>query len=100
MTAPSPTDVTWHALSRMLALGWDDGTEGRLTAARLRAACKCAACEHQRRGGQPPEAPADTDLESINPIGSIGVQLVFNDGHDRGIYPWTYLHQLSQETCA
>jgi DUF971 family protein len=25
------------------------------------------------------------------------VQLVFSDGHDRGIYPWPYLHQLALE---
>lgn len=92
-----PQDITWHAASGVLAVGWDDGSESRLSAAHLRAACKCAGCESQRRAGQPPAAPAGTALAQINPIGAMGVQLVFSDGHDRGIYPWPYLHQLSRE---
>jgi DUF971 family protein len=26
-----------------------------------------------------------------------GLQLIFSDGHDRGIYPWPYLAQLAPE---
>lgn len=33
-------------------------------------------------------------LAAINNMG-YGVQLVFSDGHDRGIYPWVYLYQLN-----
>lgn len=94
------TDATWHEASGVLALVWDDGCQARLSAARLRAACKCAGCEQLRRNGRPPQAPAGTALAQINPIGQMGVQLVFADGHDRGIYPWPYLHQLSLEACA
>ena len=27
-----------------------------------------------------------------------GLQLIFNDGHERGIYPWPYLAELGLET--
>jgi DUF971 family protein len=30
----------------------------------------------------------------VNPQG-YGVQLVFDDGHERGIYPWSYLRELA-----
>ena len=30
----------------------------------------------------------------LNPQG-YGVQLVFSDGHERGIYPWAYLADLT-----
>jgi DUF971 family protein len=26
-----------------------------------------------------------------------GLQLIFSDGHDRGIFPWPYLAQLAPE---
>jgi DUF971 family protein len=26
-----------------------------------------------------------------------GLQLIFSDGHERGIYPWPYLAQLTPE---
>ncbi|WP_413247280.1 gamma-butyrobetaine hydroxylase-like domain-containing protein [Pseudomonas sp. Marseille-P8916] len=35
----------------------------------------------------------DVRLERIAPHG-YGVQLVFSDGHDKGIYPWAYLREL------
>ena len=95
-----PTDLVWHQASGMLELAWPDGRRSRLTAPRLRSACKCAGCEQGRRTGRPPIAPADTALTDIRPVGESGVQLVFSDGHDRGIYPWPYLHQLALEPCA
>ncbi|MFX7796821.1 gamma-butyrobetaine hydroxylase-like domain-containing protein [Acinetobacter baumannii] len=39
-------------------------------------------------------APADTRVMAIEPAG-YGVQLIFNDGHARGIYPWAYLAELA-----
>ncbi|HEU6455062.1 MAG TPA: gamma-butyrobetaine hydroxylase-like domain-containing protein [Roseateles sp.] len=95
-----PTQVVWHQASGMLQLAWADGREVSLTALRLRSACKCAGCEQGRRTGRPPVTPVDTMLTGIQPVGASGVQLVFSDGHDRGIYPWSYLHQLAQELCA
>jgi DUF971 family protein len=38
---------------------------------------------------------AGTAISQLQPVGDMGLQIVFNDGHDRGIYPWPYLHQLS-----
>ncbi|HYQ49053.1 MAG TPA: DUF971 domain-containing protein, partial [Pseudomonas sp.] len=32
-------------------------------------------------------------IERVEPQG-YGVQLVFSDGHERGIYPWPYLREL------
>jgi DUF971 family protein len=28
-------------------------------------------------------------------VGSVGLQLFFSDGHERGIYPWPYLYALA-----
>jgi DUF971 family protein len=92
-----PTELVWHQASGMLELAWPDGHQARFTAPRLRSACKCAACEQGRRSGRPPVAALDTALTDIHPVGEFGVQLVFSDGHDRGIYPWPYLHQLALE---
>ena len=101
MTASTmPNDVMWHQASGVLALGWADGRQTRFTGPRLRSACKCSGCEKRRRDGLALPAPDDTALTAIHPIGAQGLQLVFSDGHDRGIYPWAYLHQLSLEACA
>ncbi|WP_457392879.1 gamma-butyrobetaine hydroxylase-like domain-containing protein [Roseateles sp. P5_E1] len=95
-----PTEVVWHQASGVLALAWADGRAARLSGPVLRAACKCAGCEQRRRSGEPVQAPVDTQLTGLHPVGPQGLQLVFSDGHDRGIYPWPYLHQLCLEPCA
>ena len=92
-----PTDLVWHETSGQLELAWADGRRVTFSSPSLRTACKCAGCEKRRRDDQPLAAAPDTTLTQINPIGDMGVQLVFSDGHDRGIYPWPYLHQLAME---
>lgn len=95
--ATLPERVVIHQASRRLELRWPDGHAISLGHARLRGACKCAWCEGPRRRqpDQPSACDPDVRLEAITPIGEVGLQLHFSDGHDRGIYPWAYLHSLA-----
>lgn len=93
-----PTEVLIHQRSRRLELRWPSGYGVSLGHARLRQACKCAWCEGPRRrqGEAAVQVPeAEVTITSITPIGDVGLQLHFSDGHDRGIYPWSYLHTLA-----
>lgn len=90
-----PLDIVLHQASGQLALLWSDGWRGNLSAPALREACRCAHCESLRRAGALPAAPVDLALTELRPIGDFGLQLCFSDGHDRGIYPWAYLYELS-----
>jgi hypothetical protein len=65
-----PQQVLLHERSGALALRWGAEAPALLAGHRLRAACRCAGCEHARRSG---------------------------DGHERGIYPWPYLRELALE---
>lgn len=94
----TPCNVMFHATSGALALHWQDGLEVRLEGPYLRAACKCAECEQQRRDGR--QATAGTALlQALQPVGEHGVALRFSDGHARGIYPWAYLRRLAEDPC-
>jgi DUF971 family protein len=35
-------------------------------------------------------------ITAIKPVGNYAVQLVFDDGHDTGIYSWDYLRELGE----
>jgi DUF971 family protein len=35
-------------------------------------------------------------ITAIKPVGNYAVQLVFDDGHDTGIYSWDYLRELCE----
>jgi DUF971 family protein len=92
----APVALTDHALSGVLEVQWPDGHVSRLPHALLRRGCRCAACEHDRRAlGLEPAADSALRLQTIEPVGQLGLHLAFSDGHARGIYPWPYLRELS-----
>jgi DUF971 family protein len=33
-------------------------------------------------------------IKAVEPVGNYAVKLVFDDGHDSGLYTWEYLHEL------
>ncbi|MBV8625461.1 MAG: DUF971 domain-containing protein [Herbaspirillum sp.] len=92
---PQALTLTNHAGSARLHIEWDDGQRQQLSHHQLRLACRCADCTALRqRHGRTIVAAADISLLQILPVGQYGVQLVFDDGHDRGIYPWSFLRSL------
>lgn len=38
----------------------------------------------------------DVKLTGVEPAGNYGVKLIFDDGHNSGIYTWAYLYELNQ----
>jgi DUF971 family protein len=42
-------------------------------------------------------AGPDLTIVDVRPVGHYAVNLVFSDGHDRGIYPWVYLREIAGE---
>ena len=33
-------------------------------------------------------------IKELKPVGNYAVRIVFNDGHDTGLFTWSYLHML------
>lgn len=91
---PLPRAVTVHRVSRLLCIEWDDGTESTLSHALLRARCRCAFCERAARAGEESGGGIGVVLTEALAIADTGLNLVFSDGHRRGIYPWAYLREL------
>ncbi len=93
------TPVALHRSSadRELRIRWDDGVEQCITFTRLRGACPCSQCRAARLQGRIDLVPAAVVLQELN-LQGYGVQLVFDDGHDRGLYPWAYLRELGRHT--
>lgn len=90
-----PLAVCDHQTSALLEITWSDDRRSRLPHRWLRARCRCAACQQRLRTGAAEEPlPAGLHLTAIHPVGSQGLNLVFSDGHGRGIYPWAYLREL------
>lgn len=73
-----------------------DGRRRALGAALLWAECPSAQGRVRRLKGKHREPPPRLVITSAREIGTYGVNIVFSDGHDRGIYPWSYLATLAE----
>lgn len=67
----------------------------RLAASTLRRHCRCTQCQTLRFGGLQLPVSEDLRLRDARHVGHYGLQLVFSDGHERGIFPWAYLRELA-----
>jgi DUF971 family protein len=92
-----PQSITNHEASGVLSLQWSDGGVSDLPHWLLRSRCRCGGCEQQRRSiGELPDAPFATRLTDIRPVADKALNLVFSDGHERGLYPWDYLREIGR----
>ena len=99
MPTSAPTNIAIGDNLDFLDLTTAQG-EIRLSAGRLRAACKCAHCVRARIDGVFPERFDGIALVQVSPIGDYAINLAFSDGHARGIYPWGYLLALNEPEVA
>jgi DUF971 family protein len=88
--------------SDRLFIEWSDGFKGFVSLRELRDACPCASCNERRQ--QPPNPLrilSQVEVEAGAPVpvamparGAYAYQIVWNDGHDTGIYKLEILRQL------
>jgi DUF971 family protein len=90
MRVPERIELEGH--TGTLLLLWGDAQPQRIAYRALRNACACATCRRQRIDGRTDDAAEDVAVTDVRLIG-YGIQVVFSDGHDRGIFPWTYLEE-------
>ena len=38
----------------------------------------------------------NVSIAGVEPVGNYAVRLVFDDGHDTGLFSWAYLHELGR----
>jgi DUF971 family protein len=92
-----PETVRLDMAAGTLVLDWPDGFTDALAFQALRERCMCAVCRSHRDRGEPPRAADAIAVVNIVPYGANAVQLMFSDGHSRGIFPFAYLRALASE---
>jgi DUF971 family protein len=78
-----------------LVVSWSGSRETVLTAVALRQACRCAYCTASHARGEPVVAAPNIAITAIAAIGGYAVNIAFSDGHDRGIFPWSFLRAVA-----
>ena len=93
--APHPIDVKLQKRSRKLQISFSDGKRFELAAEYLRVFSPSA--EVQGHGGGEGLLVAGKEavnIDQIEPVGRYAVRLVFDDGHNTGLYTWPILYDL------
>ena len=96
-TQAPPLELRLLGKRRVLRVSFADGQAFELGAEYLRVKSPSAEVRgHGRGGGQLPRDKAEVRMNAVEPVGQYAVRLVFDDGHDSGIYSWTYLRELCE----
>jgi len=92
-----PTEIALHSKSRLLAVSFSDGARFELPCEYLRVFSRA---KEVRTMEQPVTGKENVNIERIEPQGQYAVRLVFDDGHDTGIYSWDTLYELGEKQAA
>lgn len=89
-----PTEIKLHAKSRMLTVGFDDGSLFELPCEYLRVFSKAA---EVRTSERPITGKEGVNITAIEPQGQYAIRVIFDDGHDTGIFSWDSLYALGRD---
>ncbi|BCL77269.1 hypothetical protein JHS3_30050 [Jeongeupia sp. HS-3] len=95
---PQPTALTLHQGARMLDIAFDDGSAFSLPCEYLRVYSPSAEVRGHGAGpGVLQTGKREVNIVAIEPVGNYAVKLVFDDGHDSGLYSWDWLFELGRD---
>jgi DUF971 family protein len=90
-----PIAIQLHQRSRMLELEYEGGERHSLSCEYLRVYSPSAEVLGHGPGQEVLQTgKMNVAITAIKPVGNYALQLVFDDGHDTGLYSWTYLYEL------
>ena len=90
-----PVAIQLHSRSRQLELEYEGGERYSLSCEYLRVHSPSAEVLGHGPGQEVLQTgKINVGITAINPVGNYALQLVFDDGHDTGLYSWSYLHEL------
>jgi len=89
--------------TKHLEIRWADGHQSTIALLYLRNACPCASCRQtrlERVNNSSAVIPSEQSMpdmmivERAELVGAYGLKIVWNDGHDTGIYDFALLREL------
>lgn len=92
---PTPTEIKLLQKSRTLNIIFDNGEQFSFSCEYLRVFSPSAEVRgHGAEEGILLTGKKNVNIVSIEPVGNYAVKLIFDDGHQSGIYSWKTLYEL------
>jgi DUF971 family protein len=98
MSVPAPVEIRLRTRSRVLEVAFDDGARFELPAEYLRVHSPSAEVQgHGIETGVLVTGKEQVGIRAVEPVGHYAVRLLFDDGHDTGLFTWKYLRELGSQ---
>jgi len=98
MTDPVATEIKVRSKSRLLGVCFADGSRFELPFEYLRVHSPSAEVKGHGPGQEVLVlGKENVGIRAVEPIGQYAVKIVFDDGHDTGLFTWRYLHELGRD---
>lgn len=98
---PMPTELVLHQQSRRLDIAFDDGARFSIPFELMRVFSPSAEVQGHGPGQEVLQTgKRHVNIVEVEPVGHYAVQPTFDDGHNSGIFTWTYLYQLGSQQAA
>lgn len=98
MPDPQPTEIKLRSRSRVLEVSFADGQRFELPFEYLRVHSPSAEVKGHGPGQEVLVLGKQAvGLKAVEPVGQYAVKLVFDDGHDTGLFTWKYLYELGRD---
>jgi DUF971 family protein len=95
---PLATQIRLRRTSRLLEVTFADGSRFELPFEYLRVHSPSAEVKGHGPGQEVLVlGKENVAIAAVEPVGQYAVKLVFDDGHDTGLYTWKYLHELGRD---
>ena len=92
-----PTELRLDKDKRVLAVTFDDGRGFALPAELLRVLSPSAEVQgHSEAQRVTVAGKKNVSIVRLEPVGNYAVRIVFDDGHDTGLFVWGYLRELGE----
>ena len=94
----TPVEIKLRKTSRLLAVQFDDGRSFDLPFEYLRVYSPSAEVSGHGPGQDVLQiGKENVQITKVEPIGHYAVRLIFDDGHDTGLYTWKHLYELGDQ---
>ncbi len=92
-----PVEINLNRATRILEVSFSDGSRFNLPSDYLRVFSPAAEAKVARASRDWITGKQEVNIERITPVGNYAVQIVFDDGHDTGVYSWQALYALGRD---
>lgn len=96
-----PIEIKLRRRARVLEVAFADGKRFELPFEYLRVYSPSAEVKGHGPGQEVLQfGKENVQITAVEPVGQYAVRLIFDDGHDTGLYTWGYLYELGEEHAA